>query len=123
VRRLSPAWFVGVGHPALCEGGPRNWATLGWCYDGTIMVVRTQVSLDAEMHQRAKRRARERGISFAEYIRQVVDSDLGGQPKTDISEIFGIGDSGGSNVARHKQQYLDEAVLEEYERKTGRAPE
>jgi hypothetical protein len=85
------------------------------------MVVRAQVSLDADMHRRAKRRAAERGISFAEYIRQVVDSDLGEQPKTDISAIFGIGDSGGSNVARDKQQYLDEAVSSEYERKMGRA--
>jgi hypothetical protein len=87
------------------------------------MVVRAQVTLDADTHRRAKRRAAERGISFAEYIRQVVDSDLGEQPKTDISAIFGIGDSGGSNVARDKQQYLDEAVLSEYERKMGRASE
>jgi len=87
------------------------------------MVVRTQVTLDSDAHRRAKRRAAERGISFAEYIRQVVDRDLGEQPKTDISSIFGIGDSGGSNVARHKEQYLDEAVSSEYQRKMGRTSE
>ena len=87
------------------------------------MVVRTQVTLDSDMHRRAKRRAAERGISFAEYIRQVVDRDLGEQPKTDISAIFGIGDSGGSNVARYKDRYLDEAAWSEYLRKTGRQPD
>jgi hypothetical protein len=81
------------------------------------------VTLDTDAHRRAKRRAAERGISFAEYIRQVVDRDLGEQPKTDISAIFGIGDSGGSNVARHKERYLDEAVSSEFQRKMGRAPE
>lgn len=85
------------------------------------MVVRAQVTLDADMHRRAKRRAAQRGISFAEYIRQVVDRDLGEQPRTDISAIFGIGDSGESNVARNKEQYLDEALDSEYQRKTGRA--
>jgi hypothetical protein len=94
-----------------------------WWYDGAIMVVRTQVTLDADAHRRAKRRASDLGISFAEYIRQVVDRDLGEQPKTDISEIFGIGDSGGSNIARHKEQYLDEAAWSEYLRKMGRTPE
>ncbi|HEY1457157.1 MAG TPA: hypothetical protein VGF15_01455 [Solirubrobacteraceae bacterium] len=87
------------------------------------MVVRTQITLDADMHRRAKQRAAERGISFAEYIRQTVDRELGEEPKADISEIFGIGDSGGSNVARHKQRYLDEAVWREHLRKTGRSPE
>jgi hypothetical protein len=87
------------------------------------MVVRTQVTLDSDAHRRAKRRAADLGISFAEYVRQVVDRDLGEQPKTDISAIFGIGDSGGSNVARHKEQYLDEVALSEYQRKMGRASE
>jgi hypothetical protein len=87
------------------------------------MVVRAQVTLDADMHRRAKRRAAERGISFAEYIRQVVDRDLGEQRKTDISAIFGIGDSGGSNVAREKQKYLGEAAWSEYLRKMGRSSE
>jgi hypothetical protein len=92
-------------------------------YDGATMVVRTQVSLDADKHERAKRRAAERGISFAEYIRQVVDSDLGDQPTADISSIVGIGDSGGSNVARNKQRYLDEAAWSEHLRKTSRPAE
>jgi hypothetical protein len=75
------------------------------------MVVRTQVTLDAEAHRRAKRRAAELGISFAQYIRQVVDRDLG-EParRADAGEIFGLFDSGGSDVARDKDRYVDEAI-------------
>ena len=75
------------------------------------MMVRTQITLDADSHRRAKRRAAELGISFAEYVRQVVDTDLG-EPtrRADASEIFGLFDSGGSDVARDKDRYVDEAV-------------
>ncbi len=83
------------------------------------MVVRTQVTLDADAHRRAKRRAAERGISFAEYIRQVVDRDLGEQPKGDISEIFGIGDSGRSDISSNVDKYLGESLRKEYLRETG----
>lgn len=87
------------------------------------MVVRTQVTLDSNTHRRAKRRASDRGISFAEYIRQVVEGDLGEEPRSDVSAIAGIGDSGGSNVAREKKRYLDEATWSGYTRKVGRPPE
>jgi hypothetical protein len=75
------------------------------------MVVRTQISLDADVHRRAKRRAAELGVSFAEYVRRVVDADLG-EPagRGDPREIFDLFDSGGSDVARHKDAYLDEAA-------------
>jgi hypothetical protein len=88
------------------------------------MMVRTQIALDSEDHRRAKRRAAEQGISLAEYVRRAVRHDLGGEqrPKADISEIFGLGSSGGSNVAKHKDSYVGEAVEAEYLRKTGRAP-
>jgi hypothetical protein len=75
------------------------------------MVVRTQVTLDAEAHRRAKRRAAELGISFAEYVRRALDRDLGeptGQP--DPSQIFDLFDSGGADVAREKDRYIDAAV-------------
>lgn len=86
------------------------------------MVVRTQITLDAELHNSAKRRAAERGISFAEYIRRTVKRDLGEQPRGDIGTIFGIGDSGGSHVARHKDDYLGEAVAAGRARKSVRRP-
>jgi len=86
------------------------------------MMVRTQIALDSEDHRRAKRRASEQGISLAEYVRRAVRHDLGEpqRPKVDISEIFGLFDSGGSDIARHKDRYVGEAVEAEYQRKAGR---
>jgi hypothetical protein len=83
------------------------------------MVVRAQVSLDSDLHRRAKRRAADRGISFAEYIRQVVDSDLGEEPKADISAIFGIGESGRSDISSNIDKYVGEAIWHDHLRKTG----
>lgn len=75
------------------------------------MVVRTQITLDAEAHRRAKRRAADLGISFAEYVRRVVDRDLGDPtPRADPSEIFALFDSRGSDVASEKDRYVDEAI-------------
>jgi hypothetical protein len=75
------------------------------------MMVRTQITLDADAHRRAKRRAGELGISFAEYVRTVLDRDLG-EPthRADPSRIFDLFDSGEADVAREKDRYLDAAV-------------
>ena len=83
------------------------------------MVVRTQVTLGSDAHRRAKRRAADLGISFAEYIRQVVDRDLGDQPKTDISAIFGLFDSGRSDISGNVDKYLGESLWREHLRNTG----
>jgi hypothetical protein len=86
------------------------------------MMVRTQIALDADAHRRAKRRAADLGVSLAEYVREVVDRDLGEQPaRGDITAIFGLFDtsaSGGSDVARHKDRYLGEAAWQEHLRET-----
>jgi hypothetical protein len=76
------------------------------------MMSRTQITLSPEDHRLAQRRAGELGISFAEYVRRLVRKDLGEPtlPKADISVIFGLGDSGGSDVATHKHDYVGEAV-------------
>ena len=75
------------------------------------MMVRTQITLDAEAHRRAKRRAGELGISFAEYVRRALDRDLGERAhRADPSQIFDLFDSGGADVAREKDRYLDAAV-------------
>jgi len=76
------------------------------------MTTRLQVSFEPEEHRRAKRRAAELGISLAEFVRRAVDDALGAPagPKADISEIFGIADSGGSDVANRKDEYLAEAI-------------
>jgi len=76
------------------------------------MMSRTQITLSPENHRRARRRAAELGISLAEYIRRLVDVDLreAASPPADISAIFGLGDSGGSDVATHKHDYVGDAV-------------
>jgi hypothetical protein len=80
-------------------------------YDSATMMVRTQITLDAEAHRRAKRRAGELGISFAEYVRRVLDRDLGEPVRAaDPSQIFDLFDSGGADVAREKDRYVDAAV-------------
>jgi len=76
------------------------------------MVVRTQITMDAGAHRRAKLRAGELGISFAEYVRRIVDRDLGEPiPPADPSQIFGLFDSGETDIARDKDRLVNEAVL------------
>lgn len=75
------------------------------------MPSRTQVTLDADTDRRAKARAAVLGVSFAEYVRRLINADLGdAEPRRPLSSLFGAGASGGSHVARHKDQYLGEAV-------------
>lgn len=87
-------------------------------------MVRTQISLQPDLHQRARRKAAEEGISLAEYFRRLARQDLEpeSEPKGDISAIFGLGSSGGSDIAKHKDRYIAEATWREYLRKTGRLP-
>ena len=79
------------------------------------MTSRTQVTLDQELDRRAKGRAKSLGISFAEYVRQLIAADLGDEEQKGprISELFGRGSSGGSHVARNKDRYLGEALTTE----------
>jgi hypothetical protein len=76
------------------------------------MMSRTQVSLHPEEHRLARRRAAEQGISLAEYIRRLVRDDLTGpvRAKVDVSVIFDLGSSGGSDIAKHKDEYIGEAL-------------
>lgn len=55
------------------------------------------------------------GISLAEYLRRLVAEDLEGpRHSTDPSAVFNLGDSGGSDVARLKDEYVGEAVEAEW---------
>lgn len=75
------------------------------------MMVRTQITLDSEMQKRARRRANDLGVSLAEYVRQLVARDLGGTAaRPDINAIFNLGSSGGSNIARHKDAMIGDAI-------------
>ena len=84
-------------------------------------MVRTQVTLENDTHRRAKRRAADLGVSLAEYVRQTLDRDLGEQPKSDISDIFGIGESGLSDVSGNVDKYLGESLWQEHLRETGQS--
>jgi hypothetical protein len=75
------------------------------------MMARIQVTLPPEDQRRARARAAELGISFAEYVRRLVARDLGEtQAPGDPGALFDLGDSGGSDVAREKDRYVGEAV-------------
>jgi len=67
--------------------------------------------LEAEQHRRARNRAAELGISLAEYIRRLVDADLGQRrARPDVSSVFDLGKSPDSDIAVEKDRYLGEAV-------------
>jgi hypothetical protein len=80
--------------------------------------------MDPELRRHARAKARELGISFAEYVRRLVARDLGEpKPKADISMIFDLCASGEpTDIARDKDKMIGEAVWDEYLRDIGRKP-
>ena len=88
-------------------------------YPDYIMMYRTQLSLDSELHRRARRRASELGISLSEYVRRLLARDLGEPAESgDVSVVFGLGQSGGSDIRREKDARVAEAF--DAERRRGR---
>jgi hypothetical protein len=82
------------------------------CYDDTIMMTRTQITLELEMQRRARQRANDLGISLAEYLRRLVARDLGGpQISADVASVFDLGRSDQSDIARNKSVMIAEALL------------
>ncbi len=73
------------------------------------------------MQRRVRKRASELGISLAEYVRRLVARDLG-QPerRVDPAAIFGLGDSGGTDIARDKDALIGAAVAEQGRRRKAR---
>jgi hypothetical protein len=86
------------------------------------MMARTQVSLEPELQRRARDRAAQLGISFAEYVRRLVDEDLR-EPKQPVSPtlVLSLGRSGGSNIAREKDGAIASAI-EAHRRRSREAP-
>lgn len=77
------------------------------CYDGAIMMSRTQITLDPEIQRCARQRASDLGISLAEYMRRLVTRDLGRpRAKADPILVFDLGSSGGSDIARDKDAMI-----------------
>jgi hypothetical protein len=82
------------------------------------MMSRTQISLDPALLSTAKRKAAELGISLGEYIRRLLRTDLEtGAGRQDFSPLFGIGRSGGSDIAAHKDEYIAEAITKLHPRR------
>ena len=74
------------------------------------MMSRTQITLDLETHRRARKRAAELGVSFAEYIRSLIGRDLASPRKAaDPSILFALGRSAGSDIAENKDAMIAEA--------------
>jgi len=74
------------------------------------MMARAQITLEPEFHRRARRRASDLGVSFAEYVRTLVIRDLSRsahpQAARGIESIFDLVNSGGSNVAKDKHSMI-----------------
>jgi hypothetical protein len=74
-------------------------------------MARTQITLDAELQKRARKRAAQLGISLAEYIRRLLLRDLGARRGAiSAASVFDLGDSGGSNVAKEKDAMIGAAT-------------
>lgn len=88
------------------------------------MNARTQITLDPETQRRAQSKAAELGISFAEYVRRLIATDLGElEQKADVSIIFNLIDDGPpTDIARDKDKMIGDAVWSDYLRKTGGRP-
>jgi len=85
-----------------------------------MKMVRTQISLDRELRNDARRRATELGISLAEYVRRLLSRDLDRpEVRADPSTVFDLGHSGASDVAGEKAQMLGEAASADRGRAAG----
>jgi hypothetical protein len=74
------------------------------------MMVRTQITLETELQRLARQRASQIGVSLAEYLRRLVARDLAHpQTSADVTCIFDLGASGGSDIARDKDSMIAEA--------------
>jgi len=81
------------------------------------MMARTQITLEPEIQRQAQKRARDLGVSFAEYIRRLVARDLNRpKVKADVSRIFNLGSGGQTNIARDKDKLIGEAFAAERQR-------
>ena len=81
--------------------------------------MRTQIALEPEQHSGVKRKAAELGISMAEYIRRLIEQDLSTpRPQADITSIFALGNSGGSDIASEGKSGVADAVEVDWIRRT-----
>jgi hypothetical protein len=71
---------------------------------------RTQITLETQTLRRARQRASEMGVSLAEYMRRLVVRDLDGpQAKADMTRVFDLGKSSGSDIGNDKNSMIASA--------------
>src|SRR5687767_7391409 len=87
------------------------------------MNARTQITLNREMQRRAHAKAADLGISFAEYVRRLVERDIGKpKGKVDVSVVFNLVKGGPiTDIARDKDKMIGEALWNRYLRETEEA--
>ena len=78
-----------------------------------------QITLDPVRRAAVQRKAESAGISIAEYVRRLIDADVGPDARKsgDVSAIFNLGNSGGSDISRHKDEYIGEAIDQAHPRR------
>ena len=71
------------------------------------MMARTQITLEPELHRKARKRAGDLRVSLAQYLRQLVAEDLKAR-KSSVNPaiVFDLGKSNGSHIARDKDAML-----------------
>jgi hypothetical protein len=85
------------------------------------MMARTQITLEHESQRRARQRASDMGISLAEYVRRLVERDLGRSlAKADPALVFDLGRSRGSDIAKEKHAMIAAAMASARPRKRRR---
>jgi hypothetical protein len=66
----------------------------------TLMMQRLMIQAEPELVERAKRRARERGVSVAQVVREAMERDFGDEPQQPPFTMIGAFRSGRSDLAR-----------------------
>ena len=76
--------------------------------------VRTQVYLEPDQHRALKDEAHRRGMSLAHLLREIVDEARGdAKAAGDLTSLIGVAGTGEpSDVSRHKDEYISQAVSE-----------
>lgn len=77
---------------------------------GAIMMARAFFALDTETQRLARLRAKDLGVSPAEYLRRLVARGLT-RPETaaNIDLVFGLGSSADSDIANQKDPIIGKA--------------
>lgn len=76
------------------------------------MMSRMQITLDHKLRHRVQKRAERLGVPIAEYVRQAIEKDLGGEPPhASVTEIFDLGSSPEStDIAKDKHKMIADAI-------------